>query len=105
MNNNDLFGLKQRVDILVSELQKIGPVMRGSVTEIGRKNHKQAHFSVSIQGRTKLIYLGKKREKKAREYSQNYKRLMEITQEMTLLNMEILKLEGQQDKSGAKQVQ
>ena len=33
-----------------------------------------------------------KREKKAREYSQNYKRLMEITQEMTLLNMEILKI-------------
>ena len=30
---------------------------------------------------------------------------MEITQEMTLLNMEILKLEGQQDKSGVKQVQ
>ena len=52
-----------------------------------------------------MIYLGKKREKKAREYSQNYKRLMEITQEMTLLNMEILKLEGQQDKSDVKQAQ
>ena len=44
MNNNDLFGLKQRVDILVSELQKIGPVMRGSVTEIGRENHKKHIF-------------------------------------------------------------
>ena len=66
MNNNDLLGLKQRVEVLVSELQKIGPVMRGSVTEIGKKNNKQAHFSVSIQGRTKLIYLGEKREGKAK---------------------------------------
>jgi hypothetical protein len=33
-----------------------------------------------------LIYLGKKREDKAREYSQNYKKLLEIVEEMTIIN-------------------
>lgn len=102
MNIKDISHLELRRNDLLEELQAIGPVMRGSVTEIGPKNNKQPHFSVSIEGRTKLIYLGKKRELQAREYSQNYKRLMEITQEMTLLNMELLKLQGQRDKSGGK---
>ena len=97
MNNNSLKILDNRVNELLEELRKIGPVMRGSVTWIGKENNKKAHFSVSVKGRTKLIYLGEKREKQAKEYSDNYKRLMEITQEMTLLNMEILKLKGQRD--------
>lgn len=95
MDNKDVLNLKSRVKKLLSELQEMGPVMRGSITYIGTENNKNAHFSVSIKGRTKLLYLGKKKESKAREYSENYKRLMEITQEMTLLNMEMLKREGQ----------
>jgi hypothetical protein len=35
--------------------------------------------------------LGKKREDRAREYSENYKRLREIVEEMTQLNMALLK--------------
>jgi len=41
--------------------------------------------------RTCLIYLGKKREDKAREYSQNYKKLLDIVEEMTTINMTLLK--------------
>ena len=98
MSNNDVTCLKQRVNELLVELRNIGPVMRGSVTEIGNKN-KQPHFSVSIKGKTKLIYLGVQRVAKAQQYSDNYKRLMDIIQEMTLLNMEILKQEGLVDKN------
>ena len=98
MTEEDISHLKSRVNGLISELHGIGPVMRGSVTEIGNKN-KQPHFSVSIKGKTKLIYLGAHRVAKAQAYSDNYRRLMGIIQEMTLLNMEILKREGLEDKN------
>jgi len=35
--------------------------------------------------------LGKKRENKARKYSENYKKLLEIVEEMTIINMALLK--------------
>jgi hypothetical protein len=38
-----------------------------------------------------LIYLGKEKEDTARQYSQNYKKLLEIVEEMTILNMALLK--------------
>jgi len=41
--------------------------------------------------KTHLIYLGKKREERAKEYSANYKKLLAIVEEMTLLNMTLLK--------------
>lgn len=64
--------------------------MRGSVVVIGTRN-KQPYFSLNKDKKTRLIYLGRKREAKAREYSENYKRLLEIVEEMTILNMELLK--------------
>ena len=41
--------------------------------------------------KTQLIYLEKKRQDRARQYSANYKRLREIVEEMTQLNMALLK--------------
>ena len=41
--------------------------------------------------KTHLIYLGKKKEALAREYSENYKKLLELIEEMTILNMTILR--------------
>ena len=57
---NEILALKQRVDTLLKELHQIGPVMRGTVTGIGNKT-RRPHFSVSIAGKTKLIYLGEKK--------------------------------------------
>jgi hypothetical protein len=53
-------------------------------------------LSVNIKRKTRLVYLGRRREKKAKQYSQNYHRLQEIVEEMTLLNMRLLKLDGGQ---------
>jgi len=64
--------------------------MRGSVVIIGTGN-KQPCFSLNKNKKTRLIYLGKEREDKAREYSQNYKKLLEIVEEMTIINMTLLK--------------
>ena len=84
--------IEKKVKRLLEEVQGIGPVMRGSVTMMG-KRHKQPYFSVSVKGKTKVIYLGSNRAKKAGEYANNYRRLMELVEEMTILNMELLKLE------------
>ena len=83
--------MKRRVKTLQRQLGALGPVMRGSVVVIGTRN-KQSYFSLNKDKKTKLIYLGKKREVRAKEYSNNYKKLLEIVEEMTILNMELLKI-------------
>ena len=64
--------------------------MRGSVVVIGTRS-RQPYFSLNKDKKTRIIYLGKKRVDKATEYSDNYKRLQEIVEEMTHLNMTLLK--------------
>ena len=64
--------------------------MRGSVVIIRTRN-KQPYFSLNKNKKTRLIYLGKKREDKAREYTKNYKKLLEIVEEMTIINITPLK--------------
>ena len=91
----DAAELKRRVGELRKELRRLGPIMRGSLVVIGTRN-KQPYFSVNIKRKTHLLYLGRRREKKARQYSENYHRLQEIVEEMTLLNMRLLKLDGRQ---------
>ena len=90
MDKKDLARMKRRVTTLQKQLGNLGPVMRGSVVVIGTRN-KQPYFSLNKDKKTKLIYLGKKRETRAKEYSANYKKLLEIVEEMTILNMELLK--------------
>jgi len=90
MDKKELTKLNRRVKVLQNQLGKLGPVMRGSVVIIGTRN-KQPYFSLNKNKKTQLIYLGKKREDKAREYSKNYKKLLEIVEEMTIINMALLK--------------
>ncbi len=82
--------MRRTVRKLQAELGSLGPVMRGSVVVIGTRN-KQPYFSLNKDKRTLLIYLGQKRGALAREYSKNYKRLLAIVEEMTILNMELIK--------------
>ena len=90
MSTKELTKMKRRIKTLQNQLGRIGPVMRGSVVIIGTRN-KQPYFSLNKNKKTRLIYLGKKREDKAREYSRNYKKLLEIVEEMTTINMVLLK--------------
>lgn len=90
MDKREIAKKKRRLRTLHKRLAELGPVMRGSVVIIGARN-KQPYFSVNIEGKTQLIYLGKKRERRARQYSANYKKLRDITDEMTILNMALLK--------------
>ena len=64
--------------------------MRGTVVYIGTKN-KQYYFSLNKDKKTRMISLGEKKVAKAREYVANYKKLLDLTEKMTILNMELLK--------------
>ncbi len=90
MEKREIAQLKRRVKTLQKQMGEIGPVMRGSVVFIGNPK-KYCHFSLNKNNKTHLIYLGKKREARAKEYSDNYKRLLDIIEEMTTLNMKLLK--------------
>ena len=88
--NKPVGTMQRRVRKLQEAMGTLGPVMRGSVVVLGTRN-KQPCFSLNKDQRTRLIYLGRKRVDLARQYSQNYKRLLTIVEEMTVLNMELLK--------------
>ena len=89
MEKKELARMKRRVKTLQKQLGEMGPVMRGSVVTLGEK--KQIFFSLNKNGKTHLIYLGKRRKPIAEEYSANYKKLKSIIEEMTQLNMTLLK--------------
>lgn len=90
MDKREITIMKRRVRTLQKQLSTLGPVMRGSVVLIGTRN-KQYYFSLNKNKKTHLIYLGEKRVERARDYSANYKKLLEIVEEMTTLNMKLLK--------------
>ena len=90
MEKRELAKMKRRVKTLQKRLSQLGPVMRGSVVVIGTRN-KQSYFSLNTNKKTKLIYLGKKRQTRAKEYSDNYRKLRSIVEEMTMINMTLLK--------------
>jgi len=81
---------KRRVRMLQEKMGQLGPFMRGTVVVIGTRN-KQPYFSLNKDRKTRLIYLGKKRESQARRLSAAYKKLLDIIEEMTILNMDLLK--------------
>lgn len=90
MDKREIAKMKRRVKTLRKQLAESGPVMRGSVVLIGTRN-KQYYFSLNKDKKTHLIYLGKKKVDLAREYSENYKKLLAIIEEMTILNMKLIK--------------
>ena len=89
MDKQEIAKMKRRVAALQRQLAKLGPVMRGSVVIIGTRN-KQSYFSLNKKGKTHLIYLGKEREARAREYSANYAKMVDIIEKMTIINMKLL---------------
>lgn len=95
--------LKRRLHSLKTHMDNIGPVMRGSVVKLGTKcgnpkgkcaqgeKHVQYYFSLSKDRKTKLIFLGNDRVAKANQYAANYRKLLELIEEMTSINIELVK--------------
>lgn len=81
---------RKKLKTLEKQLGKCAPLMRGTIVTNGVK-HRQAYFSLNKDKKTHLIYLGEGRLPLATQMSENYKKLLEIIEEMTTLNMAILK--------------
>ena len=90
MDKKEMAKMKRKIKTLQGRIARLGPVMRGSVVKIGTRN-KQFYFSLNKDKKTHLIYLGEKKVDRARTYSDNYKTLIEIIEEMTMLNMKLIK--------------
>lgn len=93
MENEEKLKLKRRLRYLHKKIGSMGPMMRGSVVRIGNRN-KQSYFSMNKDKKTRLVYLGKKREDTIREYVENYKKLQELIDEITLIYMQLIKADA-----------
>lgn len=97
--------IQRRLHVLREKMSRVGPVMRGTVVTLGTRcgnpsckcargeKHRQSFFSLNKDKKTVLAFLGKSRESKAREYTANYKIMIDIMEEMTMLNLQLLKME------------
>lgn len=103
MDKKEIVRTKRRLRYLCKRLADIGPIMRGTVVLLGTKcgnprckcakgdKHQQYYFSVNIDKKTKLMFLGKTKKAAAEAYLKNYELLWDIVEEMTLLNFELLR--------------
>ena len=82
--------LQKRLEIIQKQMGELFPMMRGSVVNIGMKS-KQPKYSLNIEGKTKLMYLGNKKQGIAKKWIGNYRQHMKLIDEMTLINMEIIR--------------
>jgi site-specific recombinase XerD len=93
VSKKNVDSMQKKLQTLQRQMMELGPLMRGSVVRIGTKS-KQFYFSLNKDKKTRLIYLGEKRVALARQYSDNYKKLLCIVEKMTILNMEKVKQSG-----------
>ena len=87
---SEITAFKKKMKDLESQLANITPLMRGSISTNGVK-HRQAYLSLHKDKKTHLIYLGDKRLAAAKRMSENYWRLIALVEEMTTINMALLK--------------
>jgi len=73
----------------LAQLATVGPFVRGSVVRLGP--HQKPMLSLNKDRKTRLVYLGESRLDQALEYSQNYKRVLALIEEITTLVMELLR--------------
>ena len=102
--------VKQSLAVLIKKrkslrkfLTEITPILRGSVVTLGIKcgnpnckcfrgeTHPSVYFSISKKGKTKIVYLGKKVQSQAEEWVDNYKKFKKIVDQLTEVNLEILR--------------
>ena len=90
MTKREIGNARRKLRRLEARMAETGPVMRGSVVRIGMRN-KQFYFTLNKDKKTRLIYLGNRREPVARKLSNNYRQLLALVEERTVLNMALLK--------------
>lgn len=103
MANNDLGELLARRKSLKIRLSKTGDFIKGTIMEYKIKcgkptcrcrqgqGHTAYYLSIRHKNKTKNVYLPLDLLDKARQQSKNYSKIKELVEELSLLNVEILK--------------
>jgi len=99
---DELYALRFK---LWQKLVNVRDFMRGSVVTLYRpcvyrgclrckkgEKHPGVYLSVSKKGKTQLVYLSKGIEGKVRQWTSNYRELKEILEEISEINLEIVKI-------------
>jgi len=89
-NGKSLPALQNRLIRLQSSIGSFFPLMRGCVVRIGTKSRRPT-YSLNLKGKTRIVYLGEAKEPVAKAWVENYRKLQGVIDEMTLINIEMLK--------------
>ena len=108
-NSQTLGALYARRRRLREKLLGIGHILRGSVVVLRRPctyarcrkckdgtRHPATYHSLNRGGRTRLTYIARAVEAEAAEWNENWRRLLQVADELTEVNLEILKLKAEQ---------
>jgi hypothetical protein len=92
---------------LKEQLLNLGPVLRGSVVEVARPctyprcrkcregtRHPTVYHSISKNSKTCLTYIPKAAQTEALEWNRNWKELLRISDELTEINLKLLKMKA-----------
>jgi hypothetical protein len=90
--------LHNRLKDLQEDVPKLFPLMRGCVVSIGMKKKKPT-YSLNIKGKTRIVSLGKGKDTIALKYIDNHNKLLKIVEEMTLINIELIRRFSKNDGS------
>jgi hypothetical protein len=82
--------LEKQLERLEAKAHKCFPLMKGCVTVIGGDN-KLLRFTSKKNGKSYSMYLGDKKAEVAKKYIENYRKLNDIVNKMSEINLEIIK--------------
>jgi len=104
-----------RKRVLIRKIRSITDFLRGSIVELKRPctypncqkcqkgiKHSAVYYSVTVRGKTKLVYLRRGIRKKTKRMIKNYRLLKVLIDELSLVNLKIMLVEFKKQKGGVK---
>lgn len=98
--------LQERRERLWKRMRALEPFFKGSVVELevrcGKPNcrctrgekHRACYVSLKREGKTQMHYLPRDRQEAAREASRRYREFRELVEELSVVQIQILKRRG-----------
>ncbi len=106
MNNKEIKDLEKKREQIGRRMPRGFKIIKGSLVDLRRvcgktnchcqkgKKHISLYLSRSHKGKTKMTYISKRNEKEVREYVKRHKQLIGVVEELSSLNIEIIKNKG-----------
>ena len=74
----------------LKKLVDVGPIVRGSLVTAPRGNHVAHQLTVSVDGKTRTVYVPVDMVEEVKEWIRNYRRMQRIVKEVSKLSMAII---------------